>query len=140
MRYSYSHEHFKIIFLFTVIIIAANKCQDAPGSDWWLNQRCYHVWTSRFKDSNKDTLGDFDGLSRQLPELIKMLNINVLWPSHVVQMMPNRDNGVLDYLRVDSAFGGLTAFKKMIETAHKNSELEIFCLYLTLTAVFYKIK
>jgi maltose alpha-D-glucosyltransferase / alpha-amylase len=86
-------------------------------STWYKDAIIYEVHVRAFYDSNADGIGDFPGLTRQLPYL-QDLGITCLWllpfyPS------PLRDDGydIADYTAINPMYGTLDDFKQFVDEA-----------------------
>jgi alpha-glucosidase len=78
----------------------------------------YQVYPRSFKDTNADGIGDLAGITEKLPYISK-LGVDAVWISPFVQS-PQKDFGydVSDYRAIDSRFGTMADFKKLIKRAH----------------------
>lgn len=92
----------------------------APKSEplWFKDAVIYELPVRAFFDSNKDGIGDFQGIIQKL-DYLEDLGINTIWllpfyPS------PIRDGGydITDYNNVDPDYGTLSDFKEFIKEAH----------------------
>ena len=85
---------------------------------WWQKAVIYEIYTKSFKDSDGDGLGDLFGVIEKLPYL-KDLGIDCIWFTPIYPS-PQVDNGydVADYEDIEPAYGGMTAFKELLEKAH----------------------
>jgi maltose alpha-D-glucosyltransferase / alpha-amylase len=88
---------------------------------WFKDAIIYEVHVRAFHDSNKDGIGDFQGLIQKL-DYLEDLGINTIWllpfyPS------PLKDDGydVTDYYDVHSDYGTLADFKLFLKEAHRKN-------------------
>jgi maltose alpha-D-glucosyltransferase/alpha-amylase len=85
---------------------------------WYKDAIIYEVHIKSFFDSNADGVGDLPGLIEKL-DYIKDLGVNCLW---VLPFYPSplRDDGydVADYTSVNSIYGNLDDFKRLLDRAH----------------------
>jgi maltose alpha-D-glucosyltransferase / alpha-amylase len=88
---------------------------------WFKDAIIYEVHVRAFYDSNKDGIGDFQGLIQKL-DYLEDLGINTIWllpfyPS------PLKDDGydVTDYYDVHPDYGTLSDFKLFLKEAHKRN-------------------
>lgn len=86
---------------------------------WWRQAVAYQVYVRSFADSSGDGIGDVQGVTDRLPDLMR-LGIDVIWLSPVFAS-PMRDHGydVSDYRAIDPLFGDLEALDRLIEAAHQ---------------------
>ena len=68
------------------------------SKNWWKEGIVYQIYPRSFKDSNKDGIGDLNGILEKL-DYIKSLGVNIIWLCPVYKS-PNKDNGydISDYL------------------------------------------
>ncbi len=88
---------------------------------WYKDAIIYELHIKAFSDSNKDGIGDFEGLLEKL-DYIESLGVTTIWllpfyPS------PFRDDGydIADYFKIHDAYGTVTDFKKFLKEAHKRN-------------------
>ena len=86
---------------------------------WYKDGVYYQVWTRSFKDGNGDGLGDLYGVYEKL-DYIKSLGVSGIW-FNPIYPSPGIDCGydISDYMNVAEEFGGLEAFKKVLDGAHE---------------------
>ncbi|SHH49405.1 alpha,alpha-phosphotrehalase [Tepidibacter thalassicus] len=79
----------------------------------------YQIYPKSFNDSNGDGFGDLRGVIEKL-DYLKLLGIDYIWltPFYI---SPQRDNGydVEDYCNIDSRFGTMEDFEKLVLEANK---------------------
>jgi len=91
----------------------------AAITPWWRRAVVYQLYVRSFSDRNGDGVGDLDGITDRLDFLaregVQAIWLNPCYPS------PGRDGGydVADYTDIDSAYGGLAAFEKLLGAAHE---------------------
>lgn len=85
---------------------------------WWREAVIYEIYCKSFKDSDGDGIGDIPGIIEKLPYL-KELGITCIWLTPIYPS-PQVDNGydVADYYGIEPVYGGLPAFKELIQKAH----------------------
>ncbi len=88
---------------------------------WFKDAVIYELPVRAFYDSNKDGIGDFQGLIQKL-DYLEDLGINTIWllpfyPS------PLQDGGydITDYTSIHPDYGTLNDFKEFIKEAHKRN-------------------
>ncbi len=86
---------------------------------WYKDTVFYQVWPRSFKDGNGDGMGDLWGVYEKL-DYIKSLGCDGIWFSPIYPS-PGADCGydIADYMDIDPQFGGMEAFRKVLEGAHQ---------------------
>lgn len=88
---------------------------------WYKDAIIYEVHVRAFKDSNKDGIGDFKGLTEKL-DYLRDLGINTIWllPFFV---SPLKDDGydIADYYGINKDYGDLSDFKNFIKEGKKRN-------------------
>lgn len=84
---------------------------------WWKNSVVYQIYPRSFKDSNKDGIGDIQGIISKL-DYLAYLGVDMIWLCPVYQS-PNEDNGydVSDYRNIHPEFGTMDDMKELINKA-----------------------
>ena len=85
---------------------------------WYKDAVFYQIWPRSFKDGDGDGVGDLLGVYEKL-DYIKSLNVDAIWFSPLYPS-PNADYGydVMDYMDISAEYGGMEAFKKVLQGAH----------------------
>ncbi len=88
---------------------------------WARKAVVYQIYPRSFKDTNKDGIGDLQGIIEKL-DYLQYLGINAIWLSPIYKS-PMADNGydIADYCDIDPIFGSLSDFDRLIEGAHKRN-------------------
>ena len=88
---------------------------------WYKDAVIYELHIKAFYDSNDDGIGDFNGLMDKL-DYLEDLGVTTIWllpfyPS------PLKDDGydIADYYSINSAYGNMEEFKKLLEEAHRRN-------------------
>ncbi len=86
---------------------------------WYKDTVFYQVWPRSFKDGNGDGMGDLYGVYEKL-DYIKALGCDGIWFSPIYPS-PGADCGydIADYMDIAPEFGGMEAFKMVLEGAHQ---------------------
>ena len=86
---------------------------------WYKDAVFYQIWPRSFKDSDGDGVGDLMGVYEKL-DYIKSLHVDAIWFSPLYPS-PNADFGydVMDYMDISAEYGGMSAFKKVLDGAHE---------------------
>lgn len=101
---------------------------------WTSNSVIYQIYPRSFKDASGDGIGDLNGIIEKLDYLKsdreKSLNVDAIWLSPIFPS-PMADFGydVSHYCDIDSIFGCLDDFKKLIVEAHKR-DLKVMLDYV----------
>lgn len=101
--------------------------QPAPLAISWLNDGvCYEVFVRSFFDSDGDGVGDLRGLIAKLdylndgnPTSTKSLGVNCLWLMPINPSPSYHGYDVLDYYKVNPAYGTTDDFKTLVQEARK---------------------
>ena len=85
---------------------------------WYKDRVFYQVWPRSFKDGNGDGMGDLWGVLEKL-DYIKSLGCDGIWFSPIYPS-PGADCGydIADYMDIAPEFGGMEAFKAVLDGAH----------------------
>ena len=86
---------------------------------WYKDMVFYQIWPRSFKDGNGDGMGDLLGVYEKL-DYIKSLGCDGIWFSPIYPS-PGADCGydIADYMDIAPEFGGMEAFKKVLDGAHQ---------------------
>lgn len=101
---------------------------------WWKNSVIYQIYPRSFQDSNKDGIGDIQGIISRL-DYLEDLGIDAVWLSPVYRS-PQDDNGydISDYQDIDPVFGTLKDMEELIEKAGKRGIRIVMDLVLNHTS------
>ena len=85
---------------------------------WYKDMVFYQIWPRSFKDGDGDGMGDLYGVYEKL-DYIQSLGCDGIWFSPLYPS-PGADCGydISDYMDIDSMYGGMEAFKKVLDGAH----------------------
>ncbi|MDE7287472.1 MAG: alpha-glucosidase [Lachnospiraceae bacterium] len=88
---------------------------------WWKSAVIYQIYPRSFADSNKDGIGDLQGIISKL-DYLENLGIDAIWLSPVCKS-PQDDNGydISDYQDIDPMFGTLEDMEELIKEAGKRN-------------------
>ena len=86
---------------------------------WYKDMVFYQIWPRSFKDGDGDGMGDLWGVLEKL-DYIRDLGCDGIWFSPIYPS-PGADGGydIADYMDIAPEFGGMEAFKKVLEGAHE---------------------
>ncbi|MBO7197077.1 MAG: alpha-glucosidase [Clostridia bacterium] len=101
---------------------------------WYKDMVFYQIWPRSFKDGNGDGMGDLHGVYEKL-DYIKSLGCDGIWFSPLYPS-PGVDCGydISDYLDIAEEFGGMEAFQKVLDGAHKRGMKVIMDLVVNHTS------
>jgi alpha-glucosidase len=87
------------------------------GTEWWRGGVIYQIYPRSFSDSNKDGIGDLNGITKRLDYVVK-LGADCIWLSPFFKS-PMKDFGydITDYCDVDPMFGTLEDFDALMRRA-----------------------
>lgn len=102
---------------------------------WYKDNVFYQIWPRSFKDGNGDGMGDLYGVYEKL-DYIKSLGCDGIWFSPLYPS-PGVDCGydISDYFDIASEFGGMEAFKKVLDGAHQRGMKVIMDLVVNHTSI-----
>ena len=101
---------------------------------WYKDRVFYQIWPRSFKDGNGDGMGDLWGVCEKL-DYIKALGCDGIWFSPLYPS-PGADCGydIADYMDIAPEFGGMEAFKAMLDGAHQRDMKVIMDLVVNHTS------
>ena len=101
---------------------------------WYKDRVFYQIWPRSFKDGNGDGMGDLWGVCEKL-DYIKSLGCDGIWFSPLYPS-PGADCGydIADYMDIAPEFGGMEAFKAMLDGAHQRDMKVIMDLVVNHTS------
>ena len=85
---------------------------------WYKDMVFYQIWPRSFKDGDGDGMGDLHGVYEKL-DYIQSLGCDGIWFSPLYPS-PGADCGydISDYMDIDAMYGGMEAFKKVLDGCH----------------------
>ena len=101
---------------------------------WYKDKVFYQIWPRSFKDGDGDGMGDLYGVYEKL-DYIKSLGCEGIWFSPLYPS-PGADCGydIADYMDIAPEFGGMEAFKKVLDGAHERDMKVIMDLVVNHTS------
>ena len=101
---------------------------------WFKDGVFYQIWPRSFKDGNGDGMGDLIGVYEKL-DYIKSLGVDGIWFSPLYPS-PGADCGydISDYMNIAPEFGGMEAFRKVLDGAHERGMKVIMDLVVNHTS------
>lgn len=82
------------------------------------NRTYYEVFVYSFYDSDGDGIGDLNGVTKKL-DYIQDLGFNGIWLMPIMPSPTYHKYDTTDYCNVDSQYGTVEDFKKLLEECHK---------------------
>ncbi len=82
------------------------------------NRNYYEIFVYSFYDSNKDGIGDINGVIEKL-DYIQGMGFNGIWLMPVMPAASYHKYDVTDYYNIDPEYGSLEDFKRLAEECHK---------------------
>ena len=85
---------------------------------WYKNMVFYQIWPRSFKDGDGDGMGDLWGVYEKL-DYLQSLGADGVWFSPLYPS-PGADCGydISDYMDIDPMYGGMEAFRKVLDGLH----------------------
>lgn len=114
------------IGFFNTFINLVNTEKDEPFSgeceiktQWWKEAVFYQIYPRTFCDSNKDGIGDLQGIISKL-DYLQNLGVTALWLSPIYDS-PMDDNGydIRDYYKILKDFGSMNDFDTLLKEVHE---------------------
>ena len=95
------------------------KKVSSTSTDWWRSALIYQIYPLSFYSTHGGAIGDLDGITEKMDYLAN-LGIDIIWISPFFPS-PMKDAGydVSNYCDVDTRFGTLDNFDKLVKAAHK---------------------
>ncbi len=85
---------------------------------WYKNMVFYQIWPRSFNDGDGDGMGDLWGVYEKL-DYLQSLGVDGVWFSPLYPS-PGADCGydISDYMDIDPMYGGMEAFRKVLDGLH----------------------
>lgn len=101
---------------------------------WYKDKVFYQIWPRSFKDGNGDGMGDLWGVLEKL-DYIRSLGCDGIWFSPLYPS-PGADCGydIADYMDIAPEFGGMEAFRRVLDGAHQRGMKVIMDLVVNHTS------
>lgn len=101
---------------------------------WYKDKVFYQIWPRSFCDGNGDGIGDLYGVYEKL-DYIKSLGVDGIWFSPLYPS-PGIDCGydIADYMDIAPEFGGMEAFRRVLDGAHERDMKVIMDLVVNHTS------
>jgi alpha-amylase len=106
-----------------------------PG---WANESAfYQIYVWAWKDSNDDGIGDLQGVIDSL-DYLQDLGVGAIWLMPVFRTSSLHGYDVVDYREINSRYGDMKTFEKLLEEAHRRDIKVILDLVLNHTSYRHK--
>jgi len=99
------------------LLLALQSPEAPPAPAWTRGATCYEVFVRSFYDSNGDGTGDLNGLTQKL-DYIKGLGASCIWLMPIMASPSYHGYDVVDYYKVEPAYGTNEDFKRLVAAAH----------------------
>lgn len=98
------------------LIVLSEPCSTRK---WWQETIIYQIYPRSFQDSDGDGIGDLKGIISRL-DYFNYIHVGAIWISPIFSS-PMKDFGydISDYKNIDTIFGTLEDFDKLLDEAHK---------------------
>jgi len=96
---------------------------EAPQLPWWREAMFYEIFVRSFYDTDGNGIGDFNGITQKL-DYLQDLGINALWLMPIHPSPTYHGYDVINYYAVNSEYGTMEDFKRLLEEAH-NRDIQI---------------
>jgi alpha-glucosidase len=89
--------------------------------NWWKNAVIYEIYPRSFQDSNGDGIGDLNGITSRL-DYLQNLKVDAIWLTPIYPS-PQVDFGydISDYTAIDSQYGTMADFDRLVSEARKRN-------------------
>lgn len=110
---------------YTALLDLLNSERDVPENihgdterKWWKEAVIYQIYPRSFQDSDRDGIGDLQGICSRL-DYLKELGVDAIWLSPIYDS-PNDDNGydIRDYYAIMKEFGTMEDFDRLLKEVH----------------------
>lgn len=98
----------------------------ATGEEWWRDAVFYEIFVRSFRDSDRDGMGDLNGIIEKLdylndgdPTTDDDLGITALWLMPVTEASSYHGYDTVDYYAVEEDYGTADQFRRLVDEAHR---------------------
>src|SRR5579875_3311301 len=97
----------------------APPASEIHNPNWWKGAVIYEVYPRSLQDSNRDGIGDLNGITSRL-DYLKALGVNAIWLTPIYPS-PQVDFGydISDYRAIDPQYGTMSDFEYLVSEAQK---------------------
>jgi len=116
------------------VAVAQRKVPELSDATWWKNAVIYEIYPRSFADTNGDGIGDLNGISGHL-DYLRDLGVDAVWITPFYPS-PQVDFGydISDYRAIDSQYGTMADFDRLVAEAGKRKIRIIVDLVLNHTS------
>ncbi len=100
---------------------------------WWQDTVFYEIFVRSFYDTNGDGVGDFNGVTAKL-DYLQSLGISGIWLMPIHPSPSYHGYDVTNYYAVNTEYGTMDDFKRLLDEAHKRGIRVIIDLVLNHTS------
>ncbi len=111
----------------------AQVSQEAEGFPWWNEAVFYEIFVRSFRDSDGNGIGDFNGITEKL-DYLRELGVRGIWLMPINPSPSYHGYDVTDYYAVNSDYGTMDDFKRLLAEAHQRDIKIIIDLVLNHTS------
>lgn len=111
----------------------AAPAPEAEPAEWWNDAVFYEIFVRSFYDSDRDGIGDFNGITQKL-DYLHTLGVNAIWLMPIHPSPSYHGYDVTNYYNVNSQYGSMDDFKNLLAEAHKRDIHIIIDLILNHTS------
>ena len=87
---------------------------------WWREAVFYEIFVRSFYDTDRDGIGDFNGITQKL-DYLQELGITAIWLMPVHPSPSYHGYDVLNYFNVNPEYGTMADFKGLLAEAHRRN-------------------
>src|SRR5579875_2660069 len=97
----------------------APPASEIHNPNWWKGAVIYEVYPRSLQDSNRDGIGDLNGITSRL-DYLKALGVNAIWLTPIYPS-PQVDFGydISNYEAIDPQYGTMADFDRLVQEAGK---------------------
>jgi len=106
---------------------------EIPQLPWWREAVFYEIFVRSFYDTDGNGIGDFNGITQKL-DYLQELGINAIWLMPIHPSPSYHGYDVINYYAVNSEYGTMEDFRRLLEEAHNRDIRIIIDLVLNHTS------
>ncbi len=125
-----------IVVFVVVMIFLLSSCNSEEKivkvSDGFRNY--YEIFVRSFNDTNKDGIGDINGVTSKLDYISQSVGADGIWLMPIMPSPSYHKYDITDYYSIDPKYGSIKDFESLIDQAHKRDVKVIIDLVLNHTS------